>query len=465
MKKKNLNNFSYTFIANFINLLGGVISVLLIPKFLNIDEFAYLKIFTLYLTYVGIFHFGFNDGIYIRYGNYDYDDLEKKKVSANFKFLVIVQTLISVSVMLIALFIIKEPLVSNIWLVIAINIFLVNVSGFLSFISQVTKEFKLYARSMIIGKVTYIVGIVVVIFLGNKSHIIFMWLTTLGNALTALILILRYRELILTKSEKIKNVIGDIKENYKIGFFIMIGNFVSLALLGLDRIFVEKLFTLQEFAMYSFAFSVITMFYMISNTLATVVYPYITRFKKEELGECYVVIKNSCNFILAVTISGYFVIDIFVRMVLPDYIDSIEIIRILTPTILISGQISVTVINYYKAMKFNKEYIKNNVIALILALILNIVAYLIFKTPESIAWASLGTFIIWSFYSDIFFMKKLNIKLFKSSLLQIIIVIIFLLCSYIENKVLGISLYLVALVILLIKFYFKQINIMINKLK
>ena len=273
MKKRGLNNFSYAFIANFINLLSGLISVLLIPKFLSIDEFAYLKIFTLYLSYVGILHFGFNDGIYIKYGNYDYDNLDKKRISANFKFLIAIQALISLIVVLITLFTVNNTIISNIWFVIAINIFLVNVSGFLSFIAQITKEFKLYSQSIIFGKIIYILGIFIVVFAGNRGHKIFILLTTLGNVLSAIILIVRYRELILIKSDKLRDIIGDIKDIYKVGFFIMIGNFVSLTLLGLDRLFVEKLFSLQQFAMYSFAVSIITMFYMISNTLATVIYP------------------------------------------------------------------------------------------------------------------------------------------------------------------------------------------------
>jgi len=52
------------FSSNFINLVIGIITGFLVPAFLSLDQYAFLKTFTLYIGYVGIIHFGFIDGIY-----------------------------------------------------------------------------------------------------------------------------------------------------------------------------------------------------------------------------------------------------------------------------------------------------------------------------------------------------------------------------------------------------------------
>ncbi|MCK4240570.1 MAG: hypothetical protein KAX30_03035, partial [Candidatus Atribacteria bacterium] len=54
--------------SNLIRLIVGIVSGLLIPKFLGIENYAIYKTFGLYVGYVGILHFGFVDGLYIKYG-------------------------------------------------------------------------------------------------------------------------------------------------------------------------------------------------------------------------------------------------------------------------------------------------------------------------------------------------------------------------------------------------------------
>lgn len=72
--------------ANFIQFLIGVVNGFLIPAVLEIDQYAYLKTFTLYTSYVGVLHFGFNDGIYLKYGGRKRHeiDLSSPKYERNF---------------------------------------------------------------------------------------------------------------------------------------------------------------------------------------------------------------------------------------------------------------------------------------------------------------------------------------------------------------------------------------------
>ena len=58
----------YVFIANLINLVFSLITSLFLPKLLSIDTYSYIKLFQLYITYVGILHLGYSDGMYLRLG-------------------------------------------------------------------------------------------------------------------------------------------------------------------------------------------------------------------------------------------------------------------------------------------------------------------------------------------------------------------------------------------------------------
>ena len=62
------------------NILIAVSSILvgfIVPLKLDIDAYAYLKTYTLYISYVGFFHFGFIDGLYIKYGGKTIEEVDK----------------------------------------------------------------------------------------------------------------------------------------------------------------------------------------------------------------------------------------------------------------------------------------------------------------------------------------------------------------------------------------------------
>ena len=71
LKKIAITNLKTALLAQFISLAVNVIMSLLVPKQLNIKEFAYWQLFLFYANYVGFFLFGLNDGIYLRLGGMD----------------------------------------------------------------------------------------------------------------------------------------------------------------------------------------------------------------------------------------------------------------------------------------------------------------------------------------------------------------------------------------------------------
>ena len=105
---KKLKDLWYIFCANFLNFLMGIVTGFLVPKFLGIDDYAYVKIFTFYITYVGISHLGLIDGIYIKYGSFEYDELPREKIRGYAKVLLVMQIIEAI-----ALSVLMSVLVGN----------------------------------------------------------------------------------------------------------------------------------------------------------------------------------------------------------------------------------------------------------------------------------------------------------------------------------------------------------------
>lgn len=460
-----VRDFTYTLVANLLNFAIGIITGFLLPKFLLVDDYGYLRIFTFYISYVGFMHFGFIDGIFIRYGSYDYNELPKAKFRAYFKFLAIFQSAIMVLIMLGITLFNKDAVRSSIMYFVVINMLIMNLTTFFAFIHQFTKQFKLFSLNLILTKLLYVLGCLSLFYVQIYSYTPYIILQTVVNLIILFIYIYFDRDIVFGKAEEFRGNSQDIKENVRVGFFVMIGNFMNIIIIGIDRIFIDKLFTVTDFAMYSFAYSIISLFYILLNSLNTVMYPYLIRTDKNKLSDIYGTIKISVSIVIGASLSAFFVIKFIVLQFLNNYNDSLGILIFLVPTVLLSAQISVLISNFYKVLKLTKEYTKNNIIAFLLGLITNTIAYLIFRSTISIAAASLISFILWVLYSDRFFIKKLKVNLWRGILLEGFIIVLFLSTGFLLNWYLGFLVYVIAFALFVITFYKKDINKFISLVK
>ena len=86
MKKKQglFKNLSYTVLANGTNTLVSMVLVLFVPKVLGVTEYAYWQLYLFYASYVGFFHLGWADGVYLKFGGKEYESLDKQYFNTQF---------------------------------------------------------------------------------------------------------------------------------------------------------------------------------------------------------------------------------------------------------------------------------------------------------------------------------------------------------------------------------------------
>jgi len=455
---RRIKDLVYTLGANLISLLSGLVATFFIPKLLSIEEYAYLRAFTFYLGYVGIFHFGFNDGLYINYGKYDYDTLPKEKFRTYFKFLMFFQVLIAALVFLIALAISEDNKRIVIYLFLAINIIVVNLITYFEYISQFVRRFKVYSYNIVISKTLYILGVLGFLFINNNNGSYFMILQTVVNFIVLTIYIKKYKEIIHGKSYRIKSLMKDITHNISLGFFIMLGNFAAIIIIGIDRIFIDKFFTVKDFAMYSFANSLLSMFYLLLNAITSVVYPYLTRSEGKDKKAVYETMKTTIFVLVGFCLSGYFIFDIIVRAFIPKYSEALKITAIIFPTILLSAEINIVTQNFYKTMKLQKEYIKNSLVAVGISIVTIVIAFLVFRTTSAIAMSSLISFYLWGIYGDRYFKKVIGIETKKHHIGEFLTISLFLYLSFRVQWYIGFILYLILFSLIVLVLFGKNIE-------
>ena len=453
-----LKNIYYTLGANILTFLMGAITALIIPNALEVNDFGYVKIFTFYITYIGITHFGFIDGIYIKYGSCDYDDIPKEKFRGYFKYLLCLQVIEAIILIMIINSLNINENRSFVILFTAINMVIMNLTTFFAFIHQFTKRFKVFSINLILNKLIYVFGALIFIYNNMLGYKPFVILQTVINLLILFIYVYINKELVFGKAEPfIQNLKKYIKLT-KSGFFIMVGNFMAIFIIGLDKLFIDAFFDVKEFAIYSFAYTLIALFFILVNSITTVIYPYLSRMNSENSVGVYNKIRIGLSSIMSLILVGYFALKLVVINILPQYIDSLDILMFLVPTILYSSQINILIANYYKILKETKAYTKNNLVAFAIGLITNIIAYVFFKSSIAIAIATLISFAIWLLYSDCYFAKKIGIKFKKATALEGSAIIIFLFCANMENLFIGAIIYISTIIAILSIFYFKDLK-------
>lgn len=422
----------YVLIANVINLLISLFTGFVLPKLLSIETYSNIKLFQLYITYIGVVSFGFADGMYLRLGGKDIKDLDSRDILAEFKTFKIFQGLVMLLAIIFSIVIKNEMLLFCSLIIVPIN-----SAGYLRNLYQAIGKFDLYSKFMNINTILiFIINIFLVLIIKTNNYYIYI----IGYII-AYFMYWGYIELETQKNigkkknnSKINYLITDIKS----GFFLMIGNFCNVIFTGIDRIFVQNLLGIIKFAFYSFAVSIENLMNVFITPISTVMYNYLCNNKNKEN---VIRIKRIILLFSTIIITVIFPAKFIVVNWLEKYIESLSVLFILFASQYISIIIKCIHINMYKAEKRQNKYFLIMIIIVVISIILNFVFYNINKCIEMIALATLLTNIIWFIIGEVDLIKyRLN---FKEYIYIFLILIVFLLTGKIENALIGCFIYII----------------------
>ena len=110
LKDKNtvVNNLMYSIAANLLSMFVSAILLLVLPNLLGETEYGYWQLYLFYTSYVGFFHFGLVDGIYLRIGGKNFDDLDGHIYAVQFLILTIFEIIISTVIINVARFFVPD---------------------------------------------------------------------------------------------------------------------------------------------------------------------------------------------------------------------------------------------------------------------------------------------------------------------------------------------------------------------
>lgn len=451
-----IKNIIRVTLSNITSIISGVLVGFLIPKILSVEDYGYYKTFMLYVSYLGICSFGIIDGIVLKYGAKDYEELDTRKFRAYFRWYLIIHVCIALF-LIISSVLFQDRNYSTICILLGMNLIAVNLTGYFQQISQITQRFKEYSIRKILQSAFNVIFVLLLFALYIKgieiNYLVYSIGIILINYLLVCWYIYTYRNIIFGEASTFRDTKFDILGLMRIGFPLLVANLCSTLIVTLDRQFVNLLFSTNDYAVYAFAYSMLSLVTTATSAVSTVLYPMLKRLNEEEFKRNYDLFLSTVTVFVFGLVLVYFPLTIFVNWFLPKYQVSLEIFRIIIPGIAISSSITVLMHNYYKTLQLNIIYFRKSVFILIFSAVANICAYKMCGTMQSISMASVLTIIFWYIFVDAGLKKVCISNTFKNVSYIIINLIAFYCSSALPNVFLGITAYFVSYLVIAILFY------------
>lgn len=445
-----IKNIAVVTLGNMTTILSGVIVGLFLPKILSVADYGWLKTFTLYTNYVGFFHLGVIDGIVLKHGGDDYNQLDRPLFRNYFRWYSIIHLFFFLALMIISGFI-KEENYRFICIMFGIYLVAANFAGYFQQISQITQRFKEYSVVKTVHSGLKI-GTVLLFFLWGMTgfeptYKVYLVLFVASELFITGWYLYNYRDLIQGSYIPIKITTRQIVSLSFSGFPLLFANLCSTLILSLDRQFVSILFDTETYAKYAFAYNMLSLVTVALSAISTVLYPTLKRTTQETMKKKYSSLVGVVSVFVFAAVAGFFPLCVFIDWFLPKYVDSLPIFRIVFPGLALSSSITVVMHNYYKALGKNIVYFRKSVIVLFVSCAANWVAYQISHTTAAISIASIITMVFWYLYIDNYFVKTYGYSRLRNFSYVIIMLIGFYLCSWIPDYYIGFGAYVIYLLI------------------
>ena len=383
-------------LTNILNLLLNVALNFIQPKVLPVETYAAIKTFSLYMSCIGLFHLGYEDGVYLKYGGMEIAQANHRALSASISTLRLFQTLVSLVVLGIGV-LKNAPLVAFLGMLILPY----NMMMYFRLLYQATGKFSLYGRILNTTTIFLFVGNLMLMFLfSSSSYLPYVALNILIYSVVWLLLERQFSVKFDCRIQLLAFSVREFKQSICTGFPVLIGNFISIFLTSVDRWFVKYLFPSLAFAQYSFAVSMESFLNYAISPFSVTLYNY---FCKETREEKIQTVQKAILILASVLVACAFPAKFILEVWLTSYLGSADVLFYLFGAQIYFMIIQCVYVNLYKAQKKQRLYSRRLITVLISGVVFNILFYLILRTKEAMAIGTLCTALLWFVFCQVDF--------------------------------------------------------------
>lgn len=429
-KKTFITGLSYTFFANIFSTFVSSLFILIIPKLIGVAEYGYWQLFVFYSGYIAYMSLGITDGIYLRYGGLEYEDLPRKKLIAQYWSLAAFEVLVSIGAYLAIYPRITDADRAFILLFVCMVALLTVPKSLLTFCMQATNRIKDNALTIIIEKAVYfliVLGMLVFRFYSFKWMIV---ADILGRVASNLFAAFRMKEIVIGEMADWRTTSKELFMNMRIGSKLMVANLSGILIIGIIRFGVERNWGIKTFGQVSLTLSLSNMMMLLVNAVGVIMFPMLRRMNKDKLALTYQTIREVLMAALFACLWGYFPIVFILGRWLPHYAASFDYMILLFPMIVFESKMVLLINSFLKTLRFERAMLLINLAVLALSAGMTfLTAYCLKNLQLSILNITLMV-ALKAIISEYFLGKQLGMNMGKGILMDSIIAASFILICW-----------------------------------
>ncbi len=447
-----VKNLSYTFVANIVGTLLSVVLVALVPKRLGTVEYGYWQLYVFYTSYVGFFHFGWIDGILLRYGGREYKDLDKPMFHSQFWMLSVMELLITLLFSGGVLLFYPNADKTFILLMTAVCCVAVIPRTFIQYVLQATNRIQEYAKNQLFEKVIYAAAVVALLLAGTQDYKALL-LADIGAKLITLITIcLHCKDIVLQKSAGFAESLREAWINVSVGVKLLFANIAGMLIIGIVRFCIERTWSVEVFGKVSLTMSVSNLMMLFINAVSVVMFPVLKRTPRERWAGSYTRLRGLLVTPMLGLLVLYYPAKVILSMWLPQYAESLHYMALLFPMCLFEGKMSMLINTYLKALRRENWMMVINMASVALSLLLSGVVIAWLQNLELAVLSILILLVFRCVFAELVLSRVLEIRVGFNLILELIMTVAFVCFSWLLGGWFGCLCYLAAYgVYLLIK--------------
>lgn len=448
MKKDSaISNIFAAIGSNIISLSISITLSLFIPRLLEVEAYAYWQLYSLVISYAGFFHLGMIDGMYLKLGGIEYDDLDCILHKTIYVVFFIIKMLFLIIFIIVCLFL-KLKFDNKIVLVSSgIAISLVLDYTYYSMLLEASNRIKASSKLMVIFKVSYGLLVGFLFIIGYRSYQSMIFADILSKIIVVLFSFCYCKKILVSRAENYKQAFSTMIMYTLSGLNLMLANVAGMFVTGISRFFIVGNWGLEIFGNISIAMNIANLLFVFMSTLSAVFFPILRRVGNDKMNEIYDPVRITLVVFLMCLIGTYFPLYLIFKLWLPQYVMGLEYMALLFPMVIFESKATLLLNTYLKTRSRERDIFKANILSIIVCISLSFVfTYLI----KSLYMSVVSVFLVLFFKSFVLELYLTGGKYIIQNILELFLSALFVYISWNYRGWVSTSIYFIFLTLILL---------------
>lgn len=357
-------NCAYALFSNLISLAISIGFVFIVPMLIGVEAYGYWQLYLFYLSYTGFFHFGWIEGIYLKYGGSTFDALDANSFRTQFWILNASTVFLSVSFLVFLSCFVEDIGRQEIGYFIAANLLFILPKTFLAYILLSVGRIRAHSALVLTERFVSVAGMACLFLAGYRQYQALILADMAGKFVALGMAAYFCWNFVWGRFSVAREVFLEIGEHIASGSKLMFANIAGMLMLGILRFAIEQHWGVATFGKVSMALSAANLFLVFVGAVNVVLFPLLRRAPATELVGIYESLRALLSGGALGALLLYYPIVAFLAHWLPKYQESSLYLALLFPLCVYESKWTLLLYPYLKTLRKEKTVLLINLIAL-----------------------------------------------------------------------------------------------------